>query len=118
MNWFRLDRTERTKQNSHEHLAILSPTEPSDDQAPESGHREALPSACRHRCVLPSVYTHAIPWAIHTKEVAKEHKYDMSYYMNEVTRNESYYDAEALSGDGSTSGRAVGFTQLARPSHP
>ena len=31
---------------------------------------------------FPSVYTHAIPWAIHTKEVAKEHRYDMNYYGN------------------------------------
>ena len=31
---------------------------------------------------FPSVYTHAIPWAIHTKEVAKENRYDMSYYGN------------------------------------
>ena len=31
---------------------------------------------------FPSVYTHAIPWAIHTKEVAKEHKRDNSYYGN------------------------------------
>lgn len=31
---------------------------------------------------FPSVYTHAIPWAVHTKEVAKEHRRDMSYFGN------------------------------------
>ena len=31
---------------------------------------------------FPSVYTHAIPWAIHTKEVAKRHRRDKGLYGN------------------------------------
>lgn len=31
---------------------------------------------------FPSVYTHAIPWAIHTKEIAKNNKRDLTYYGN------------------------------------
>ena len=31
---------------------------------------------------FPSVYTHAIPWAIHTKEIAKKHRRDKGYYGN------------------------------------
>ena len=31
---------------------------------------------------FPSVYTHAIPWAIHTKEVAKQHRRDKGLYGN------------------------------------
>ena len=31
---------------------------------------------------FPSVYTHAIPWAVHTKEVAKERRWDMGLYGN------------------------------------
>ena len=31
---------------------------------------------------FPSVYTHAIPWAIHTKEIAKKQRRDKGYYGN------------------------------------
>ena len=39
--------------------------------------------ACADIAVFfPSVYTHAIPWAIHTKETAKQHRRDKGLYGN------------------------------------
>ncbi|WHY72378.1 RNA-directed DNA polymerase [Fictibacillus enclensis] len=34
----------------------------------------------------PSIYTHSIPWALHTKEVAKAKQRDDSYYGNVIDR--------------------------------
>lgn len=34
----------------------------------------------------PSIYTHSIPWALHTKEVAKANTRDGSYFGNEIDR--------------------------------
>lgn len=32
----------------------------------------------------PSIYSHSIPWALHTKAIAKEHSKDMSYLGNKI----------------------------------
>lgn len=34
----------------------------------------------------PSIYTHSIPWALHTKEVAKANPREESYFGNEIDR--------------------------------
>lgn len=34
----------------------------------------------------PSIYTHSIPWALHTKKVAKENQRDNDYVGNEIDR--------------------------------
>lgn len=34
----------------------------------------------------PSIYTHAIPWALHTKEIAKANQTDDSYYGNVIDK--------------------------------
>jgi hypothetical protein len=34
----------------------------------------------------PSIYTHSIPWALHTKEVAKANQRDDGYFGNVIDR--------------------------------
>ncbi len=46
---------------------------------------------------FPSVYTHAIPWAIHTKEIAKRRRHDKSLYGNVLDeRSRSMQRGETL----------------------
>lgn len=49
-----------------------------------------------------TIYTHSIPWAIHTKAVAKAHKWDISYIGNRIDH------AIQNSQDGQTNGIPVG----------
>ena len=67
------------------HHALLE----SDYLPGRSQERDELPPCFSSRLLspeiavfFPSVYTHAIPWAIHTKEIAKKHRRDKGYYGN------------------------------------